>query len=96
MAGTSGAGVYLLHFDRPYRHAAHYLGYAHNIGRRLDEHAAGTGGRLTQVVKAAGIGWQLARTWPGQGRTEERRLKNRGGSRRHCPLCRASRGKVAA
>jgi predicted GIY-YIG superfamily endonuclease len=77
----------LLHFERPYQHAQHYLGYSPRIADRLDKHAAGTGARLTQVVKDAGIGWELARTWPGKGRTEERRLKNRGSSRRHCPIC---------
>ena len=86
----AGAGIYLLHFDRPYRHAAHYLGYSPNIPARLREHAAGTGARLTQVVKDAGIGWQLARTWPGATRRDERRLKRRGSGRRQCPMCKAA------
>ena len=89
-AAASGGGVYLLHFDQPYQHARHYLGWAPSIAERLERHERGTGARLTQVVKAAGIGWQLARTWPGKGRTEERRLKNRGSSRRHCPVCKAA------
>jgi predicted GIY-YIG superfamily endonuclease len=85
----AGAGVYLLHFDRRYQHAGHYLGYSPNIPARLREHAAGGGARLTQVVKAAGIGWTVARTWPGATRRDERRLKRRGSSRRHCPICKA-------
>ena len=32
---------------------------------RLAEHEAGRGARLLAVVRAAGIGWQLARPWPG-------------------------------
>ena len=90
MAAPRGAGVYLLHFDRPFGHAKHYLGYSPRIADRLDKHAAGTGARLTQVVKDAGIGWTLARVWPGATRQDERRLKNWGGSRRHCPTCRGT------
>lgn len=89
---------YLLHFDRPYRHAQHYLGWARNLEARLAEHATGSGGRaarLIQVVTAAGIGYTLARTWPGS-RGRERQLKRQGGHSRHCPLCgvtpRVSRG----
>jgi predicted GIY-YIG superfamily endonuclease len=78
--------VYLLHFDRPYRHAGHYCGFAANLAARLAEHDAGHGARLLAVVKAAGIGWTLARTWPGTRHTE-RALKRQGGAARRCPLC---------
>jgi hypothetical protein len=37
-------------------------------------------------VRAAGIGWKLARTWPG-GRARERQIKNQGGHARQCPEC---------
>ena len=71
MTGT----VYLLHFDQPYKHARHYVGWtARNVKRRLAEHEAGRGARLLAVVREAGIGWQLARLWPG-------------GHARKCPLC---------
>ena len=33
--------VYLLHFDQPYKHARHYLGYTVNVDQRLAMHAAG-------------------------------------------------------
>lgn len=78
--------VYLLHFERPYYHARHYLGTTSNLRRRLDEHAAGRGARPVAVIQAAGIGWQLARLWPG-GRNRERQLKRQGGHARRCPLC---------
>jgi predicted GIY-YIG superfamily endonuclease len=78
--------VYLLHFDRPYRHARHYTGWTSDLDHRLAEHAAGRGARLLAVIHAAGIGWQLARTWPGT-RTAERALKRQGGASRRCPLC---------
>lgn len=81
-AGT----VYLLHFDRPYAHAKHYLGWTTDLPARLAEHAAGRGARLLAVVHAAGIGWRLARTWPGS-RARERQLKRQGGASRCCPAC---------
>jgi predicted GIY-YIG superfamily endonuclease len=84
---TAAGTVYLLHFDQPYKHARHYVGWtARNVGRRLAEHAAGRGARLLAVVREAGIGWQLARMWPG-GRARERQIKRQGGHARHCPLC---------
>jgi predicted GIY-YIG superfamily endonuclease len=82
MAGT----VYLLHFDRPYKHARHYVGWTRDVKRRLAEHAAGRGARLLAVVREAGIGWELARMWPG-GPARERQIKAQGGHARHCPLC---------
>jgi predicted GIY-YIG superfamily endonuclease len=78
--------IYLLHFDRPYKHARHYLGWAANLQARLAEHAAGRGARLLAVLKQAGIGWTLARTWTGT-RARERALKNQGGASRRCPMC---------
>jgi len=38
------------------------------------------------VVRAAGIGWQLARMWPG-GRARERQIKRQDGHARKCPMC---------
>jgi predicted GIY-YIG superfamily endonuclease len=78
--------VYLLHFDRPYEHAKHYIGWTDDLEARLGLHAKGQGARLLAVVKAAGIGWQLARTWTGD-RHRERQIKNQGGASRCCPLC---------
>ena len=82
--------VYLLHFDRPFgtgrQKAKHYTGYADDLDARLARHATGNGARLLAVVHEAGIGWTLARTWPG-GRARERQLKRQGGASRRCPLC---------
>jgi predicted GIY-YIG superfamily endonuclease len=78
--------IYLLHFDRPYKHARHYLGWARDLDARLADHDAGRGARLTAVVIATGIGWTLARTWPGT-RTRERQIKKQGGASRCCPEC---------
>jgi len=79
--------VYLLHFDRPYVHAKHYTGWTTDLLGRLEDHETGRGARLLAVINAAGIGWQLARTWPGS-RATERALKRQGGASRRCPLCR--------
>ncbi|MGW0807977.1 hypothetical protein [Nonomuraea sp. NPDC002799] len=79
--------VYLLHFDRPYKHARHYIGWTPgDLNRRLRQHRSGTGARLMKVITAAGIGFVVARVWDG-GRNLERSLKNRGGASRCCPLC---------
>lgn len=78
--------VYLLHFERPYKHARHYLGSCNNLARRLAEHKRGAGARLTAVVQAAGISWQCVRTWRG-GRQRERQIKKQGGLSRVCPVC---------
>jgi predicted GIY-YIG superfamily endonuclease len=78
--------IYLLHFDRPYQHAAHYTGWTQHLTARLDQHAAGRGARLLAVITDAGIGFTLARTWPGP-RSRERALKRQGGAARRCPLC---------
>jgi predicted GIY-YIG superfamily endonuclease len=83
---TTTGVVYLLHFDRPYAHAGHYTGWTADLHQRLAEHANGRGARLLAVTRAAGIGWQLARTWPGTRHTE-RALKRQGGASRRCPLC---------
>lgn len=78
--------VYLLHFTERYRHAGHYLGSINDLPARLAEHNQGRGARRLAVVKAAGISWQLARTWDG-GREQEQKLKKRKSGVRLCPLC---------
>ena len=85
MTGARGT-VYLIHFDLPYRHARHYLGWTRDLSARLSDHASGRGARLMAVVTAAGIGWDVVRTWNGT-RSDERRLKRRGGRARLCPIC---------
>ena len=88
---------YLIHFDRPIGDvtnprgfASHYTGWTLDLPRRLTEHAAGRGARLMEVVGEAGIGWQLARVWPGT-RTRERSLKGSSGAARRCPVCQLAR-----
>ena len=78
--------VYLIHFDRPYKHALHYLGWAKNLDSRMEHHRRGNGARLLAVIQNAGIGWRVVRTWPG-GRDVEARKKKQGSRGRHCPVC---------
>jgi predicted GIY-YIG superfamily endonuclease len=86
ITACGGGVIYLLHFDRPYRHARHYCGWTTNLPERLARHATGRGARLLEVVPADGIGWQLARTWIGD-RRRERVIKKQGGLSRSCPIC---------
>lgn len=78
--------IYLLHFDQPFKHTRHYIGWASNLEARLEHHRRGTGARLLAVLNQHGIGWTLARTWSGT-RSRERQLKNMGGASRRCPMC---------
>jgi predicted GIY-YIG superfamily endonuclease len=79
--------VYLLHFETPLHHARHYIGYAEHVKRRLEHHRNGTGARLLQVCNERGIAYDLVRTWEGEGRDFERKLKNCKHAARYCPMC---------
>jgi predicted GIY-YIG superfamily endonuclease len=83
--------VYLVHFDRPYRWARHYVGYTEdNVTRRLDEHRAGTGSRLLAAVTAAGVAFDVVFTWERASRAFERRIHRYKKTWRLCPICRGS------
>jgi len=84
--------LYLLHFDPPYKHAAHYLGATtlRDLRPRLDAHRRGTGAKLTAAAIAAGCTLTLVRTWPDGDFDLERRIKRQGSLRRVCPACRAA------
>jgi len=78
--------IYLIHFDIPYRHARHYMGFTTNLQQRIKRHKAGHGSRLMSVITQAGIGWTVVQTWSGD-RHLERRIKRGGGLSRSCPIC---------
>lgn len=82
---TNGV-VYLIHFNRAYKHARHYMGYSEDLDKRITDHLAGMGARLMEVVTQAGIEWKVSRTWRG-GRGLERQLKNHHNAPRLCPIC---------
>ena len=81
--------IYLVHFQRPYKHARHYLGHCEDgqLTRRLDRHLAGNGSRLMRAVALAGIRVTVTRTWEPGGRDQERELKNRHQMHALCPMC---------
>jgi hypothetical protein len=85
--GSIPGTCYLLCFSRPYRHARHYLGWSEEVDARKAAHAAGQGARLMAVIAAAGISFEVVRTWPGTDRYFERLLKLRRRSTRLCPDC---------
>lgn len=82
--------VYILHFDLPYHHALHYVGWALELFPRLDAHARGKGARLMEVLANVGIGWQLVSFRRGT-RTDERKIKNAKNTGRFCPICQGHR-----
>ncbi|HLI06510.1 MAG TPA: hypothetical protein VKV40_08080 [Ktedonobacteraceae bacterium] len=85
--------VYLLHFEEPYKHARHYLGYSKHVDIRLDQHAQGRGVPLMRAVHRAGIAWCLARTWEGDWGLEKYLRRQHHGPR-FCPFCRQDRQSV--
>jgi hypothetical protein len=78
------SGVCLIHLHGPSFHARHYVGYAHDIARRVATHRKGQGSPLLAAATAAGIDWHIVQIWPGGDRRFERKLRNRHGSRL-CP-----------
>lgn len=84
-ANTKGV-CYLLHFDRPYKHARHYLGWTTDLPARLDEHLNGNGARLLEVITAEGIGFEVVRIWHNKTLADEKRLKQKH-SVKLCPIC---------
>lgn len=92
-------GVYLIHFEKKVsdKHTCqHYIGYADNIARRFADHVSGNGARLTQVAGERGIPFRVVAIWPGQDRNFERRLHNRKGSPKMCPICKCVHKEEAA
>lgn len=80
-------GCYLLHFETPFHHARHYVGWSSNIALRLRAHEAGNSAKLIHAISVAGIRFQVVRLWLDTDRTFERRLHNRHNSPRECPVC---------
>ena len=79
--------VYLLHLERSYRHARHYIGFTQNLEQRLAAHRAGRGSPLIAAAIADGIQFELAAIWEGD-RYDERRLHRQKNTRaRLCPMC---------
>jgi predicted GIY-YIG superfamily endonuclease len=83
--------VYLIHFERPFKHARHYIGFAggKDHRERIERHRNGRGARLLQVLNEHGIGYRVVRVWRNVTRDFERKLKNSWGGHKDslCPAC---------
>lgn len=82
--------IYLLHFDRPYEHARHYIGFTEGpVEDRIALHLRGQGSPLVRAAVESGIEVSLAVTYQGT-RAWERRFKRRKNTSHICPVCRAN------
>jgi predicted GIY-YIG superfamily endonuclease len=88
--------VYLIHFDKKYKHAQHYIGFVENdLVKRMKLHRSGNGAKLLSALNAQGITYDVVRTWNDADRNFERSLKNRKKSSCLCPVCSANKNKAA-
>lgn len=92
------ATVYLVHAERKLAHAQHYIGCTEApIATRMKRHRhQRTGARLLLAMTAAGIGYEVVRTWTcetaAEGYELEKRLKARKNAPTQlCPVCRNGR-----
>lgn len=84
--------VYLIHFDRPFKHARHYLGSTRlTIEERLERHRSGTGAVLLKMLQKEGIGYRVVRIWKAgtekKDRKLEKKLKRQASNVKKCPVC---------
>jgi hypothetical protein len=80
--------VYLIHFDKPYYHARHYLGWTEGpVDNRLSQHKSNKGSPLLRALNNIGIDYKIVRTWENVDRNFERQLKNSHNIPRICPIC---------
>lgn len=82
--------IYLLHFSDKLAHSQHYIGFCvdNDPSDRLTTHLQGTrGAKIVKAAIRAGLGVELALIIPDADRNFERKLKNRGGAGRWCPIC---------
>ena len=88
--------VYVIHFDKPYKHAKHYTGIAINVEKRMKEHRGGYGSRLMQVLKENNIGFRynIIAEYPSfsDAHAEEKRLKTKVKQpKKYCPICKENK-----
>lgn len=81
--------IYTLHFEPPCGRFQHYTGItrADRLEKRMAEHAAGRGARLTARAIAGGSTIFLAAQQPCYNAQDEKRLKHKGNARTRCPFC---------
>jgi predicted GIY-YIG superfamily endonuclease len=83
------SAVYVLHFDPPFQHAAHYIGFTEHedVATRLGEHVSGRGSPLVKAAVRAGSRVEIAHVFVNGTRTFDRSLKNRADVCRWCRCC---------
>ena len=86
----SGNKVYLIHLDKPLKHARHYLGFSEDLFKRLQKHRTGQGAAFMKAIEKHCISWHVSRIWEGD-RTFERVLKDQHNASHLCPTCRQER-----
>ena len=84
--------IYLLHFDRPYRHARHYTGWTEDLLDRLDRHAAGTahGWSRSSGRPVSASPWSASAKAPATPNAPSRTQAARSGTARPAPPGRAT------
>ncbi|MBD3387428.1 MAG: hypothetical protein GF414_00605 [Candidatus Altiarchaeales archaeon] len=101
----AGGYVYVIHLNRPFRHAKHYIGYTTDIVRRMTHHSLGhrDSSHFMKAVCRAGIRWSVTMVQSFEDAKEavcfEKKLKRDKRSSLHCPLCKTAeleRGRRAA
>lgn len=81
--------VYLLHFDRGYKHARHYIGATSSpdAARQLaNGEVPPFNVPLLTAARLDGVTFTVARTWPGD-EVEAAKLRAQGGAARLCRCC---------
>lgn len=86
----SGSKVYLIHLEKPLRHARHYLGFSEDLPKRIQKQRTGQGAAFMRAINKQGITWHVSRIWDGD-RTFERMLKDQHNASHLCPTCRQER-----
>lgn len=87
------AHVYLIHLQKPLKHARHYVGSTIDLARRIQQHASGSANScaLLRATYNAGIFWEVVRVWGFDSFTDaidfEYALKKTKNVPRHCPCC---------
>lgn len=84
--------VYLLHFDPPYKHARHYIGWTSlpvddRLLRHMQQGKNPRGSKLVYHAVANGCTVTIAKTWENVTREFERKLKNKKCAPRFCLIC---------
>ncbi|ROL61145.1 GIY-YIG nuclease family protein [Bacteroidetes/Chlorobi group bacterium ChocPot_Mid] len=81
--------VYILHFDKKFHHAQHYVGCTEDLQRRLKEHlnCRQCGSKIVRAAIKKGIKIELAKVYPEGDRVLEKKIKSMKKTSLICPIC---------